>query len=121
MVHTISDEDVVAEIPEDLALDTDRQVYVGPESDLEHVEGVAAVGQSLVINAGNVLRPLVGNPISGKQLERIQNELLDVLQNDVQIEGVRRVDVTEINTDTNTVIVEVFTGIDNSFTLPVEI
>lgn len=119
MVHTV--DDLAAEVPTDLRLDSDRQVQLGPDRDLDQIDGLAAVGQSLVINSGNVLRSLVGGPLTGQQLSRAEDQLTRALRNDVQIDNVERVSVETVNRSTNVVTIKVFVGLNNEFTLPVEV
>lgn len=121
MVHVVSEEELAAETPTDLRLDEDRQVRLGGEKDMDQISGLGNVGQSLVILTGDVLRPLLGGPVTGQQLERIQDEIRRALQDDVQIDDVRRAEITEVDRASDTITVKVFVGLNNEFTLPVEL
>lgn len=104
----------------DIKLDENRQVFVGADGDLALTEGVGTVEQSVAIEAGQVLRPLVGEPITGSTFEDVQAELQEILSTDPQVENVNRVDIVSVNRSTSTVDVEVFVEHNNSFTLSVD-
>lgn len=101
----------------DIKLNEKREITIGADGDLALTDGVNTVEQSVAIQAANVLRPLVGEqPVSG-QLQNIEENLARVLRNDVQVEDVQRVEVTEVNRSTGEVTIEVFVGFNNSFTI----
>lgn len=103
----------------DLAIDQDRQIFTDDEGDLGTVSGLDDVQQSVAISTGHVIRPLIGEPITDEQFADVESEVADVLERDPQIESVDRVEVTTVNRSSGTVELEVFTGINNSFTLEV--
>lgn len=103
----------------DLRLNGDRQIQIGSDGDWETTDGIETVEQSVGISAGAVLRPLIGEPITGQTMADIQAELFEVLTEDPQIEDVQRVNVTEVNRTDGTVFVEVFTEYNNSFEIQV--
>lgn len=111
----MSHETLLADELKDLKLDKDRQIFEGDEGDIALTHGVETVQQSIVINSGGVLRPLVGEPLTTETLENAQTELLEVLRNDPQVADVRRLEITEINQQTNTVKISVFVGFNNQF------
>lgn len=114
--HDISGDEV-----HDLRLDGNRQVEVGADGDLRITHGIETVEQSVAIEAGQVLRPLIGGPLTGETYEDVQEELRDILSRDPQIENVQRVEITEVNRSTGNVTVEVFTSYNNSFELGVTV
>lgn len=108
-----------ADTLDDLAINEDRQVYVGADNDLAIATDIQNVKQSVAIHAGNVLRPLVGEPTTPETLSDVEAELKRILRRDVQIESVNDVSVERVNTTTGTVTVEVFMEMNNSFELSV--
>lgn len=103
----------------DLRLDEDRSVNVGADGDLQLTSGIETVEQSVGITTGAVVRPLIGEPVSGTLYEDIRQEIEEALDDDPQIENVSRVRVTEVNTSTGAVTVEVFTEYNNSFEMEI--
>lgn len=97
----------------------DRQVFVDDTGDLAVTSGIETVEQSLALNAGDVLRPLIGEPIEDETFGDVEATLQERLQNDPQVEGPQRVSVTQVNRSTGTVSVEIFTTFNDSFTLEV--
>jgi len=117
----MSHETLLADELKDLKLDEDRQVFVGDDGDLAITHGVETVQQSVAINSGSVLRPLVGEPITTETLENAQTELLGVLQADPQVADVRRLEITEVNQQTNTVKIRIFVGFNNEFEITADV
>lgn len=103
----------------DLKLNQDRQIHLGGDGDLAVTDGIETVQQSVAINAGDVLRPLIGEPLEGSSYEEITGELEAVLSRDPQIDSVHRVEVSEVNRTDGTVSVRVFTSYNNSFDLDI--
>lgn len=99
----------------DLRLDGDRQVSVGGEGDLEQTNGIRTVEQSVAIHAGEILRPLIGEPLTDQTYADIEAELAKILRRDPQIENVDRVNITTVNKTSGNVTIEVFTSYNNSF------
>lgn len=121
MVHKAEVDNLKAETYEDLALDTDRQVHVDGEGDLSIVGGIDNIAQSIAIHAGRVLRPLVGDPVTGERFERIRSELERVIKNDVQIDDVTSVGIDTIDKQDNSVKISIKTSLDNDYTIPVSV
>lgn len=111
---------LVADELSDLEMDQDRQVFVDDTGDVSTVSGIGNVEQSVAISAGDVLRPLVGEPADDQTFADVEAELEDVLSRDPQIRRVTRVEVTRVNTSTGTVDVEIFTAMNNSFEIQVQ-
>lgn len=105
----------------DLKIRQNRQIYIGPDNDLALTSGLGTVEQSLGITAGDVLRPLIGEPITGTTYADIEARLEDALSRDPQISNVQRVDVAEVNRSINTVTINVFTAYNNSFELDITV
>jgi hypothetical protein len=105
----------------DLKLDSDRQIQVGATGDWELTEGLETVEQSVGIHASEAVRPLIGEQIDGQTLEDVQNVVERTLSRDPQIEDVKRVNVTEINLADQRITVKVFTGLDNTFDLDIDV
>lgn len=97
----------------------DRQIFVNEEGDLATTEGLRTVEQSLALNAGDVLRPLVGKPIEDKTFGDVEATLERRLQRDPQVNGPQRVEVTQVDKSAETVSVEIFTTFNDSFTIQV--
>lgn len=101
----------------DLRLNEDRQIEVGGDGDLELTDGIDTVEQSVAIHAGEVLRPLIGEPLTDQTYADIEAEVAAVLRRDPQIENVDRVNIQTVNKSDGTVTLEVFTSYNNSFTI----
>lgn len=101
----------------DLKLNTDRQVEVGGDGDFKLTSGIGTVEQSVAIEAGEVLRPLIGEPLSDETYVDIEAELVDILNRDPQIESVERVNILRVNRSDGTVTIDVFTSFNNSYTI----
>lgn len=112
-------EHISGENLKDLALDGDRTISIGGDGDLETTEGLETVKQSVAIHAGDTVRQLVGEPLTGPTYADVQAELAAALEQDPQLETVNRVSVTEVNRAEGTVTVEVFTEYNNSFELEI--
>lgn len=103
----------------DLYLNSDREFEVGQDGDLRTVTGFDNVEQSLGIFAGNAVRDLIGQPIDGATLSKVESRLQDELERERYLDDIQRVDVTEINETTGTVSVDVFVSYDESLTFEV--
>lgn len=112
---------LVADELEDLQVNGDREVYVDGTGDLATTSGIDTVKQSVMLNAGAVLRPLIGEPADSQTIEDAQEKLRRVLARDPQIEAVRRVEVTEINERDRSVSVRVFVANNNDFEIGVDV
>lgn len=99
----------------DLELNTDRQVSVGGGGDLKQTSGIDTVEQSVAIHAGEVLRPLIGNPLTDQLYGDIEAEVEEILANDPQIANVDRVNILSVNKTNGTVKLDVFTSYNQSF------
>jgi hypothetical protein len=117
MVHT--DTQLPGDEIHDLKLDRNRQVFVDDTGDLAQTVGVETVEQSVAIEAGDVLRPLVGEPLQNQTYEDIQQTLLEVLRADPQIDNVQRVEVSRVNKSSGTVFVDIFVDYNTSFEIEV--
>lgn len=113
--------ELVADELRDLKLDEDRQVFVAADKDLGQTSGVETVQQSLAINSGSVLRPLVGSPLTAETLEDAQQQVVEILRDDPQINDVRRVEITEVNAVENKVEMRIFVGFNNEFDIEVDL
>lgn len=105
----------------DLRLDDNRQVEIGGDGDFRLTSGVETVEQSVAIEAGAVLRPLIGEPLTGTTYEDVQEELRQILSRDPQIETVQRVEIVTVNRSDGTVTIEVFVSYNNSFEINVPV
>lgn len=105
----------------DLRVDQDRQIQIGSDGDLEQTSGVETIEQSVMLEVGDEVKPLIGEPIDGPTLEDIQSSIRDVLRRDPQLESVRRVEITEVNLNTSTVSVSVFVENNNEFSIEVDL
>lgn len=111
---------LLADELQDLEMDTDnRQVFVDDTGDLSLTSGLRTVEQSIAISAGDVLRPLIGQPIRDKTFRDIEAELQRVLNRDLQIDDVQRVNVTQVDRTAGTVFVEIVTPLNNTYEIEV--
>lgn len=99
----------------DVYLNENREVELDADNDLRLTSGIGTVEQSVAINAGSVLRQLIGEPLTDSSYADIEAELTDALSEDPQIESVVRVNITEVNKAQGSVTLEVFTSYNNSF------
>lgn len=100
---------------DDVAIDENREVFVGPDGDLATVDGTRLVEQSVGIAASSAVRPLIGEPIRASTYERAQSKLTAAFQDESVVDDVRRVEITSVNKSAGTVDVEVFVSYDESF------
>lgn len=117
----MSHDDLLAQSLTDLHLDGDRQVHVGGDNDLETVHGLENVEQSAGIDAGDAVRPLLGQSIDRSTLEKIESDLARALRQDPQLADVKRVEIEEVDRRNNTVVVRAFVGLNNEFTLNITV
>lgn len=110
---------MIADSLTDVALDDDRQISLGHTGDLDTVSGIDDVEQSVGINAGRVVRPLIGEPLDDTTFARIEARLEEIIADDPQIEGVNSVDITEVNTSAGTVNVRIRSEINNEYEITV--
>lgn len=101
----------------DLQLNTDRQVHLDDTGDLDQTSGVETVKQSAMLNAGQFLRPLVGEPITAQRIGHAESKIKQTLQNDPQIASVRSVRISAIDKDTNSVTIDVHTDVEHEFVI----
>lgn len=99
----------------DMKMNADRQVFIGPDGDWELTHGTETVKQSVVIHSGNVLRPLVGGPITAQKIQRAESKIEQALDSDPQVDDVRRVEIRAIDKDNNTVEVSIFADVEHEF------
>lgn len=103
----------------DLALDNDRQVSVDATNDLAQTDAVQTVEQSVAIHAGDALRPLIGEPVTGDMLQYAELRVRDALASDPQVDGVQTVSIDSIDRTANAVSVTVRCTYDREFTIEV--
>lgn len=113
--------ELLADELRDVDVGEDREVYVDESGDLALTSGLETVEQSVMLNAAEAVRPLVGQPVDGPTLEDVQQQLRDVLEDDPQIATVNRVDVVEVDESSNTVRVRVFVRNNNDFEIGVSV
>ena len=101
----------------DLKLNRDREIQLNAEGDLALTNGIETIEQSVAIHAGDVLRPLIGEPLTDQLYEDIEAEVEQVLRRDPQIASVQRVSIQRVNKRNGTVTLDVFTSYNNSFTI----
>lgn len=101
----------------DLWLNDNREVEVGGDGDLVLTSGAVTVEQSVGIEAGRVLRPLIGEPLDGETYADIESELAEILDADPQLDGVERVSIDEVNRASGEVTITAHVSYDESFQL----
>lgn len=108
----------MADTLRDIKLNEDRQVELGGDNDLRTTSGFETVLQSVGINAGEAIRSLIGQPITGTQLERVRNRIETEIINDPQIDNVSRVEIVSIDKrgGGTSVTIQVRTSFDETFT-----
>lgn len=114
-------EGLVADELRDIALDSDRQVSLGADGDLKTVHGIETVQQSVMIHAGQVLRPLVGGQLTAERIEDVEATLLNTLQSDPQVSDVRRVVIDEVDQANNEITIKIFVGFNNEYEIGVTV
>lgn len=111
--------ELLADELRDMRLGPNKQINIGSDGDWELTSGVETVEQSVMLEASEVLKPLIGEPLGGATYEDIQSSLSEILEDDPQIASVNRVNITSVNTDTGVITLDVFTEFNNSFTINV--
>jgi len=101
----------------DLRLNTDRQVEIGADGDLRITNPIETVEQSVMIQAGNAVRDLIGKPLNGGTYTEAEGEITKAIERDTQIDDVVQVTVTKVNKATGSVFVKVFVSYNESFEL----
>lgn len=105
----------------DLQLNGQSDVFVDGTNDLATVDGPANVRQTIGIVTRNIVRPLVGQQISGNMLNRIESKIVDALSSHTKIESVQDISIEEINRETNTVVINSTVNFDENYTVNVDV
>lgn len=100
-----------------LAIDENGQVYVDDGKSLAETSGVEKVKQSVAISARKALRPLVGESVTGEQLERAAEAVRRELNRDEQLDDVLRVSIDTVDLQRGTVTITATTSYNEQFTL----
>lgn len=107
--------------PQDIELDANREIEIGSDGDISLVDGVALIKQSTVVYAGSVLRPLIGEPVTGNIINDVEAELRKSLDDNPYLDDdVRRVSVDRIYKDANRIEVSVQTSADEDLALTLQ-
>lgn len=79
------------------------------------------IAQSVAIHAGDTLREILGNPLTGVEISRGIDAVRDALRRDPQLQEVVLIEATEINKATNTVEFRIVLQSDPDFTIEVNL
>jgi outer membrane translocation and assembly module TamA len=94
----------------DLRLGSDLDLIVDSDSgDLQTVDGVANIEQSVALLVGSELQSLVGEPVTSQTVAQVESAVTSALARDPQVTGVEGTSILEIDRRTNTVSIEVQT------------
>lgn len=96
----------------DMAIDEDRQVFLGDEGDMQTVEGFDYIAQSLVIAIGDDIRKLIAGPTTQTDIKRLEGIIEEAIMDESFISSVSTVRVTEVSD--NKVDVTVLTDVNDS-------
>lgn len=107
--------------PYDLKLDSNREIVFNNSGDLALVEGADMIAQSTMVDAGSVVRPLVGEPITSSTLKDVEAELKRSFNRDPYLDDdVLRVEVDTIYKDENRVSVIAQTSANDEFQVSID-
>lgn len=106
--------------PEDLAVDSNFDVFVDDTGDLATVSGKDQLQQSVALDIADVTDIFVGESLTAANLGIIEERIKRSLNRDEQVGRIVSVTVDEYNRDTNTVIVDVVTADNRTFILEVD-
>ena len=90
----------------DLYLTKNRDITQTSQNDLREVSGIENVVQSVGIQLASESRVLLGEQITGERLRQFGDSVERVLLEDPEVESVESIIISEINRETNTVVVE---------------
>ena len=106
--------------PEDLAVDSNFDVFVDETGDLATVSGKGQLQQSVALDIADVTDIFVGESLTAANLGIIEERIKRSLNRDEQVGRIVSVTVDEYNRDTNTVVVDVVTADNRTFILEVD-
>lgn len=104
--------------PTDMAINENRQVYVGEDGDMATVEGFDYIAQSLVIAVGDEIREIIGGPLSNSEVKRLQSLIARGIQEETFVSNISYIEVMDVGD--NTVEAYIQTEIDDE-TITIEL
>ena len=90
----------------DLYLTENRDITQTSQNDLREVSGIENVVQSVGIQLASEARVLLGEQITGERLRQFGDSVERALLADPEVESVESLIISEINRESNTVVVE---------------
>lgn len=99
----------------DLEINTDRDIVVDYDGDLKLTRGEHTLEQVAAIRTGHVVRQLLGSTRDGTKKEKARADIERILKNDPRIEGVSRVELTDVESNDNAIDVEIYIDEEESF------
>jgi len=90
----------------DLYLTENRDITQTSQNDLREVSGIENVVQSVGIQLASEARVLLGEQITGERLRQFGDSVERVLLADPEVESVESLTISEIDRESNTVVVE---------------
>jgi hypothetical protein len=91
----------------DLALDSERDVFVDETGDLGVVRGDEQLNQHVMLIATPAIWRFVSNRVTGETIGRLEESVQQALLTSPRVSSVGDVTVTEYDTTTNTVVLDV--------------
>jgi hypothetical protein len=101
---------------QDIEIDRNKDVVIGGHGDLDLISELDNIHQSVAIMVMQNTARYVGTPVTANTLKNLETDILESLNEDPQIDPVRRVDIFAYDEGNDTIEMEITTTKNESFT-----
>lgn len=101
----------------DVAINENKEVEVDATNDLRTVSGEANLRQSVALDVMDVTQSFLGDRMTPTSVNNLRSAIRQSLASDPQIDSVTAVKITDVDSQTNTVTVEIRAEPDHDFEL----
>lgn len=106
--------------PTDIKIsEDDRNIFVDSTGDIATIGGLNNLEQSVAIGVMNATKQFIGSRITGTTVGLLEERVREALNDDPQIKGITSVDIQEFDRGSNTIIMDITTSQDETFTIGV--
>ena len=106
----------------DIRVDADRDIEITGSGDIARTRDAEEyIANFLAVTSGFILQELIGNPSDAPTYKAVQSEMYEALSQNDQIDDVLIVAITEVDTRTGTVTVEIELVENTQYTIEVSV
>jgi hypothetical protein len=101
---------------QDIEIDRNKDIVIGTHGDLDLISELDNIHQSVAIMVMQNTARYVGTPVTSNTLKNLETDILESLNQDPQIDPVRRVDIFAYDEAADEIELEITTTKNESFT-----